>query len=74
VHIQNCGFLFLGFFLISVILMELFVTYANELSSVGGPVSVVIPVRSPPGTDIVILSTWPLAVECFPFPGDSLAL
>jgi hypothetical protein len=61
--------------------MELYVTYADELSTVGGPVSVVTPVRSPPDTDTVVstgsllfLCTWPLAVESFPFPGDSLAL
>jgi hypothetical protein len=61
--------------------MELFVTYADELSTVGGLVSVLTPVRSPPGTDTVVsrwsllfLCTWPLAEKSFPFPGDSLAL
>ena len=68
-------------FLISVTPMQLFVSCADVLSTVGEPVVVVTPVWSPPGTDrlvspwsLLFLFTWPSTVDIFPCPGDSLAL
>ena len=62
-------------------LMELFVNCADVLSTVGGPMVVMDPVRSPPATDqlvfrwsILFLFTWPWAVESFPCPGDYLTI
>ena len=74
-HRQNDVFLVFGF------LTELFLSCADDLSPVGEPAVVVIPVRSLPVTDILVspwsllfLFTWPRTVEIFPCQDDSLAL
>jgi hypothetical protein len=55
-----------------VVPMGLFVSCAGDLTTVGGTLVVVTPVRSPPWS-LLFLFTWPWAIECFSCPDVSLA-